>query len=36
MTEEEYEASQAEIGPAALQLYHYWQEQRDAESKTLH
>lgn len=36
MTEEEYEASQAEIGPAALQLYHYWQEQRGAESKTLH
>lgn len=36
MTEQEYEASQAAIGPAALQLHSYWQEQRKSESKTLH
>lgn len=36
MTEQEYEASQAAIGPAALQLYRYWQEKREAESEVLH
>lgn len=36
MTEQEYEASQEAIGPAALQLHRYWQEQRKAEPKTIH
>ncbi|TNV22973.1 YecA family protein [Buttiauxella sp. B2] len=36
MTEQEYEVSQEAIGPAALQLHSYWQEQRKAESKTIH
>lgn len=36
MTEQEYEASQEAIGPAALQLYSYWQEQRKTKMQTLH
>jgi uncharacterized protein len=36
MTEQEYEASQEAIGPAALQLHSYWQEQRKVGSKTIH
>ncbi|MGB3254946.1 YecA family protein [Buttiauxella gaviniae] len=36
MTEQEYEASQAAIGPAALQLHRFWQEKREAGPAVLH
>ncbi|MEW7314574.1 YecA family protein [Buttiauxella gaviniae] len=36
MSEQEYEASQEAIGPAALQLHQYWFEKRKADANTLH
>ncbi|WMY76107.1 YecA family protein [Buttiauxella selenatireducens] len=36
MTEEEYETSQAAIGPAALELHRYWKAQPQSETKTVH
>lgn len=36
MTEEEYETSQAAIGPAALELHGYWKKQTQSETKTVH
>lgn len=36
LTEQEYEASQEAIGPAALQLHRYWLELRADEPKAIH
>lgn len=36
MSEQEYEASQEAIGPAALQLHQHWFEKRKADANTLH